>query len=140
MLSDLSDRDLRVKIYFDGGCRPNPGVMATAVVAKGVTYDRPAVGTGTSLEAEWLALFQAIDVAAQLGVQDLILWGDAAEVIARASGRLRAKTARDLERLEQFNKAAERFARIRLRHVKRNQNLAGIALAGDWRMAFRDDP
>jgi ribonuclease HI len=26
-----------VKIYFDGGCRPNPGNIETAVVAAGIT-------------------------------------------------------------------------------------------------------
>lgn len=29
-------RTVTIKIYFDGGCRPNPGQMETAVVARDV--------------------------------------------------------------------------------------------------------
>ena len=103
--------------------------METAVVAKGVLYHRCLPDAGNSLEAEWQALFQALDVAEDLAVRDLLLLGDAAEVIAKASGRLRPKGPRDEERLEQFHGAVRRFDKVRLRHVKRTQNLAGIALS-----------
>ena len=119
-----------MKIFFDGGCRPNPGPMETAVVAGGVADHRPSVGHGTSLEAEWLALFHALDVAHQRGVRDVILLGDAAQLVALASGRAKARSERDRDRVERFREAARGFDRVRLRHVKRTQNLAGIALAG----------
>ena len=60
----------RIKIYFDGGCRPNPGKMETAVVTGGA--------------AEHLAHFRAL---------------------------------------------AEGGPAPAVRHIKRTQNLAGIALA-----------
>ena len=52
-----------LKIFFDGGCRPNPGVMEVAVVARGVAYFFDNVGCGTSSDAEWLALRLALQLA-----------------------------------------------------------------------------
>jgi hypothetical protein len=37
----------RLKIYFDGGCQPNPGMMELAVVAHGIAYFLDDVGCGT---------------------------------------------------------------------------------------------
>lgn len=128
-----------MKIYFDGGCRPNPGKMEIAVVARGVTYCQPDPGFGTSLEAEWQALFRALEIATALGVRDLILLGDSAELIAKATGRLKARTIEDQHRVERFRTATLSLDRVRLRHVTRNQNLAGIALvrrrSEPWRIS-----
>ena len=115
----------RVKIFFDGACRPNPGEMQAAVVARGVVHHVPNLGRGTSEQAEWLALLQGLRVAQMAGERDIILLGDAAGVIAQATG---AAKCRNAECLEQFRVAAAGFDRVRLRYVRRNQNLAGIAL------------
>lgn len=111
-----------VKVYFDGGCRPNPGQMETAVVMRGATEIRRGLGDGDSEQAEWLALFHAL--AAARGQRDIILIGDALSVIRQANGTLPCPAAW----LARFQEAACGFDRVRLRHVKRNQNLAGIAL------------
>jgi len=115
-----------LKLFFDGGCRPNPGRMETAVVARGWVYLWRDEGQGTSSEAEWRALFRAFDVAQDLGAGDIVLVGDCANVIAQAGGRTRC-TARDA--LARYEARAAGFARVRLRAVKRTHNLAGIALA-----------
>jgi len=113
-----------VKVYFDGGCRPNPGAMATAVVLRGVAHIRRDQGDGDSEEAEWLALLHALDIAAARGERDIILIGDSLPVIRQASGTLSCAPSRSAR----FDAAARSFDRVRLRHVKRQQNLAGIAL------------
>jgi hypothetical protein len=46
------NRRRRLKVYFDGGCRPNPGVIEVAVVARGATYFFDDLGCGTSSDAE----------------------------------------------------------------------------------------
>jgi ribonuclease HI len=76
-----------VKIYFDGGCRPNPGNLETAVVAGGVLHLRTDHGMGDNSDGEWLALIEAARLAQALGVQDAILIGDNKMVIDQASGR-----------------------------------------------------
>ncbi len=111
-----------VKVFFDGGCRPNPGTMETAVVMRGVTEVRRDLGDGDSERAEWLALLHAL--AAARGESDIILIGDSLQVIRQANGSL----ACPAEWLAQFTEAARVFDRVRFRHVKRTRNLAGIAL------------
>jgi len=70
-----------LKIFFDGGARPNPGRMETAVVARGKFYHRPDVGIGSNDEAEWLALLHAVEVAKELGAEDVVFLGDSTLVV-----------------------------------------------------------
>jgi len=118
----------RIKIYFDGGCRPNPGAMEIAVVTGGVaTIDRD-LGIGGSLDAEWLALIAALRLARARGIEDFVLLGDAAAVVAQATGAVRARGAA-ARHLLAFRKIAGDGPAPRVRHIGRAQNLAGIALA-----------
>jgi ribonuclease HI len=121
----VKDRSAK-KIYFDGGCRPNPGEMEAAIVVDGKLHHRTGLGRGSSEEAEWLALLGAVDVARALGLRDIILLGDAAGVISQASGALKCRSFP--QHLARFKAAAIGFASVRLRHIRRTQNLAGIAL------------
>lgn len=117
-----------MKVYFDGGCRPNPGKMEIAVVVGGHAIVLADVGIGTSTDAEWLALLHALKVSQSLGLSSIVLLGDSVDVVAKANGRIKARGS-----------AAEHYARFRallgtgpeprVRYIKRSQNLAGIALA-----------
>lgn len=96
-------------------------------MVNGKLHHRTGLGSGSSEEAEWLALLHALDVAREVGVADVLLLGDAAGVIAQANG---ASKCRNFPQHEvRFREAAVGFATVRLRHVSRTQNLAGIALA-----------
>jgi ribonuclease HI len=114
----------RLRLFFDGGCRPNPGPMESAVVTRGVVYFRHDLGIGDNNDAEWLALLHALDIAEALGADELELLGDSAYVVAHARG---GKTCRR-GHLTRFRSRAEAFAKIRVRQVPRSHNLAGIAL------------
>jgi ribonuclease HI len=117
-----------VKIYFDGGCRPNPGKIETAVVAAGKTYHHADRGHGDNNDAEWLALIDALHVARKIGVTDVLLIGDSTIVVDQAAGAARRIAPRFDEFLTRFRALAVEFDRVRVRHVRRGQNLAGIAL------------
>lgn len=116
-----------VKIYFDGGCRPAPIGMETAVVAGGRTWLQRDLGPGTAMDAEWLALTHAVRVAQELGAENPLFLGDALAVVEQATGavKCRAAFAHHLAALAALTDPAT----LRIRHVKRTQNLAGIALA-----------
>ena len=121
-------RPLPLKLFFDGGCRPNPGKMEAAVVARGMTHGPYDLGPGSSEEAEWRALLAALDVAADLGAADILLLGDSASVIDRAKAK-RACRNPAIEPLRQaFIERSALFETVRLRPIRRTQNLAGIAL------------
>ncbi len=116
-----------VKIFFDGGARPNPGAMEAAVVARGVTYYFGDLGRGSSTDAEWLALIAALDVAQALAIENFTLLGDAAGVIDQANRRSPCRSASIQAHLDRFEAIAGARA-ARIRWIARAQNLAGIAL------------
>jgi ribonuclease HI len=118
----------RVKIFFDGGCRPNPGAMEIAVVARGQAHILRELGHGTSMDAEWLALIHALRIAQSLGEPDFVLMGDAAAVVAQANGTVKCRDA-GRGHLQAFRALLPDARSPRIRHIKRSQNLAGIALA-----------
>jgi ribonuclease HI len=117
----------RVKVFFDGGWRPASG-METAVVLRGQVYVRQGLGTGSAMDAEWLALLHAVEIARASGVANPVFCGDSLAVIGQASGAVacRNRSREYLKALIEFDYPA---ASLRLRHVGRSQNLAGIALA-----------
>ena len=117
-----------LRIFFDGGCRPNPGMMEIAVVARGRSYVTHDLGHGTSADAEWLALIHALTIAQSLATPDFVLLGDAADVVAKANGAVKCRGAA-LAHLERFRALASVGPPPRVRYIKRSQNLAGIALA-----------
>jgi ribonuclease HI len=117
-----------IKIFFDGGCRPNPGEMETAVVARGITYHRPDCGSGSNNDAEWLALLHAVEVALSIGARDVVMLGDSALVVEQANIRAKCRSTEFQVYLEKFHTVAREFDRIRIRKIPRTQNLAGIAL------------
>lgn len=121
-------KSYRTKIYFDGGCRPNPGVMEIAVVAGGVVQIERDVGTGSSMDAEWLALVAALRLARARGLDDFVLLGDAATVVAQANGAAGARGSAAAH-LAAYRALAGAGPPPRVRHIGRHQNLAGIALA-----------
>jgi len=102
--------------------------METAVVDRGRLYLRPNAGLGTSDRAEWLALLDALRIAGDLGERDILLLGDALGVIDQAVNGARCASPDLRECRDRFEQGSRLFERLRLRHVKRSHNLAGIAL------------
>jgi ribonuclease HI len=119
----------RLRIFFDGGCRPNPGRMEIAAVARGVEHVRRDAGQGSSEEAEWLALLHAVRIAADLGGQDVDLLGDSRSVIGHANGTGTCRNPAMQAHLAAYRTAIAAIPRVRLRAIPRSKNLAGIALA-----------
>ena len=118
----------RVKIYFDGGCRPLPIGMETAVVVRGRSYLQRDLGPGTSMDAEWRALISAMEIAAQLGIANPLFLGDSLAVVRQANGVVKCKGMAVEHRLR-LTALYPSTTLLPIRHVKRSQNLAGIALA-----------
>lgn len=117
----------RLKIFFDGGCRPNPGRMEAAVVVRGVTHYFPDLGHGNSADAEWLALIAALRVAQETGAAEFVLLGDSAMVIDQANRATKCRTPALQAHLTAFE-AIGGTRPAQIRRISRAQNLAGIAL------------
>lgn len=118
----------RLKVFFDGGCRPNPGPIEAAVVMRGVAHYFDDLGCGTSQDAEWLALIRGLELAQAAGIRDIELVGDARHVIGRAQSVL--ETGHAVSHYEdRLNLLLAKGRPARIRWIKREQNLAGIMLA-----------
>jgi ribonuclease HI len=117
----------RVKVFFDGGYRSGTARMETAVVVRGREYLQRDLGPGSSMEAEWLALIRAVEIAGELGLSNALFLGDALPVVQQAMGQIKCRRpwARHLEVLERIGASCRS---LEIRHIRRSQNLAGIAL------------
>ena len=117
----------RLKVFFDGGCRPNPGPMEAAVVVRGEPHFFGALGMGSSTDAEWQALFCAVAFARERGLQDAVFVGDSREVTRQAS--LAASTGHAGSRhAAAFLALIAQYRPGQIRWIRREQNLAGVAL------------
>lgn len=119
---------MRTKLYFDGGCRPNPGPIETAVVVGGVAHIRDDGAVGDHNLAEWTALLRAADLAVAMGLSDVLFLGDSALVVGQAGGTARCRTAEFAACRARFLAATAPLSRVAVRHVPRAKNLAGIVL------------
>lgn len=126
--SAATRRPSPLKIFFDGGARPNPGRIEVAVVARGVAYFFDDCGEGSSGEAEWLALCIALELAPSLGGSSFDLVGDSRSIIDQASGAAPCRTPVARRYFARFTAATAAAPPRRLRWTPRHQNLAGIAL------------
>ena len=94
----------------------------------GVVYLFDDLGSGTSNDAEWLALIRSLEMAQSAELRDIELVGDALDVINRARSVL--KTGLTFSGHEETLKLViAKAPPARIRWIKREQNLAGIALA-----------
>ncbi|TDW61872.1 ribonuclease HI [Novosphingobium sp. PhB55] len=118
----------RLKVFFDGGCRPNPGPIEAAAVIGGAVHLFEDLGQGSNEDAEWRALNRALELAQSLGLQDIELVGDALPVVRQANETLKRGEARNRHEAE-FLALVAKARPARIRWIKREQNLAGIALA-----------
>jgi ribonuclease HI len=130
----------RTKIYFDGGCRPNPGPMETAVLVNGTSRVRTGLAVGGSSEAEWLALIHAAETAIELGLDDVVFIGDSQLVINQAKGIWKCRAPEFQIHLAHFRTLAAQLPQTRLRHVPRSKNLAGIILERQHNGLSADHP
>ena len=80
------------------------------------------------MDAEWMALIEAMRCAHDLGLVDAVLLGDALAVISQANGSARCPSDY-VRHMEVFRLLPRPPGRVQVRYVKRTQNLAGIALA-----------
>ena len=98
------------------------------MVARGRIYIKREQGEGTNDDAEWMALLYALDIAREQGASDALLVGDSMLVVKQASGAWPCRSSNLQRHVADFRAKSQAFDRIRIRHVRRTHNLAGIAL------------
>lgn len=123
----------KLTVNVDGGARGNPGPAAIAAVVRDgdgnvVTERGERIGRATNNVAEYKALLLGIELAAELGAEELELVGDSELIVRQVEGRYKVKHADMKELHAQVKRALAPLQSWSIRHVKRAQNADADAL------------
>ncbi|MEF8808657.1 ribonuclease HI [Natronomonas sp.] len=125
----------RAHVYFDGGSRGNPGPAAIGwviVTSDGIVAEgSERIGEATNNQAEYEALIRALEAAADIGFEELLVKGDSELIVKQVRGEwdtndptLREKRVRARELLRAFDEWS-------IDHVPREINERADELVND---------
>ncbi len=130
----------RLLVWTDGASRGNPGPAAIGVLfAAGdgteLAHHAATIGRATNNVAEYRAVLAALEFAERWGVAEVELRLDSELVARQLTGQYRVKSQDLLPWYRQVVDHTRRFRRLRVVHVRREQNgladrLANLALDG----------
>ena len=125
---------MKVVLYTDGASRGNPGPASIGAVlydeedAIVVTVSEE-IGTATNNVAEYSAVIAGLEVAAQLGADEVELRSDSLLLVRQISGEYRVKAAGLKPLHARVRALLSEFASVEVNHVPREQNEVADALA-----------
>lgn len=117
----------RVTVNVDGGARGNPGPAAIGVVVRdggGEVLQEVGemIGEATNNVAEYKALLRGVELAAELGADEVDLIGDSELVVRQVEGKYKVKNAGIKPLHQEVRRALRDFDSWSIRHVKREEN------------------
>jgi ribonuclease HI len=132
------------KVYSDGGARGNPGPAAVGVLVcneKGeeLREHHETIGEATNNIAEYRAVLRGLELARELGLEEIEYFVDSELVARQLAGRYRIKTPHLKELVLQVKERERNFRKVtytqiprtheKIKHVDRLVNQA-LNLAG----------
>ena len=117
-------KDIKAKIYSDGGARGNPGPVAIGVLVCGEDGRRlgdhgEVIGETTNNVAEYTAVIRGLTLAAELGVAEADYFLDSELVARQLSGVYKLKAEHLKPLFAQVKEKEKHFKRITYFHVPR---------------------
>lgn len=114
-------------IYTDGGSRGNPGPGAIGVIIqneKGETIYELAkyLGKCTNNEAEYLAVFEALKIAAKRNFQKLTFHVDSELIAKQLTGQYKVKNDRLKKIFLKIKELENNFLMVEYQQVRREKN------------------
>ncbi len=118
---------MKVVVNVDGGSRGNPGPAAVAAVATdpsgGVLAERSkTIGEATNNVAEYRALLLGIDLAKELGADEVEFVGDSKLIVEQVKGNWKVKQEHLRPLHTKARDALRGLSTWSIRHVKREEN------------------
>ena len=114
-----------VEIKFDGGSRPNPGQSAIGYIVESADWreERSAhIGESTNNRAEYHALIQALELAAERGSDRVVAKGDSQLIVNQVRGAWDINDD-ELRRLnERVQALTSEFESFEIREIPREEN------------------
>ncbi len=135
---------MRVIANIDGGSRGNPGPAAAGVVIR--TQDDGTVlhmagvyvGRATNNVAEYNGLLEALKRAAALGADEIEVLSDSELLVKQMNGEYRVRNAALKPLFEEANRLWNKFAKVTVRYIPREQNQEADKLANKAMNLKRD--
>jgi ribonuclease HI len=132
----LSSERRRFVVNVDGGARGNPGPAAAAAVVSTsdgevLTERSEAIGEATNNVAEYRALLLGLELARELGAEEVEVVGDSELVVRQVKGEYRVKDAALRALHQRVAAALSDFDRWTIRHVRREQNAEADRLVNE---------
>ncbi|MBK8295318.1 MAG: ribonuclease HI family protein [Solirubrobacterales bacterium] len=127
---------MKLTVNVDGGARGNPGPSAIGIVVRdetgGVLLERgERIGDATNNVAEYKALIAGINLAKELGADQVSLIGDSELVVKQIQGKYKVKNA-GIKPLHAEAKAAlAEFDQWTINHVRREMNAEADQLVNE---------
>ena len=135
---------MRVIVNIDGGSRGNPGPAAAGVVIR--TQDDGTVlhvagvyvGRATNNVAEYNGLLEALKRAAALGADEIEVLSDSELLVKQMNGEYRVRNAALKPLFEEANRLWNKFAKVTIRYISREQNQEADKIANKAMNLKRD--
>jgi ribonuclease HI len=126
----------RVIVNVDGGSRGNPGPAAVAAVVTDSAGDElteraETIGEATNNVAEYRALLLGIELAKELGADEVEFVGDSKLIVEQVKGNWKVKQEHLRPLHAQVTKALRGLPNWSIRHVKRDENDRADQLLND---------
>jgi ribonuclease HI len=120
-------RNVKAKLFTDGGARGNPGPAAAAYVLEAedgtvLAAHGEAIGVATNNVAEYRALIAGLAKALELGIDELDVVSDSELLVKQMNGEYRVKNAALVELSLEAARIARQLGRVRYSAVRREHN------------------
>jgi probable phosphoglycerate mutase len=120
-------RDVKARLFTDGGARGNPGPAAFGYVLEALdgtvlAAHGEAIGVATNNVAEYQALIAGLERAAQLGIEELEVISDSELLVKQMRGEYRVKNRGLIPLSIEAGQLARRVGSVRYTAVRREQN------------------
>ena len=118
---------MKLTVNVDGGARGNPGPAGIAAVATGedgeiLAERNETIGDATNNVAEYRAMLLGIELAGELGADEVELIGDSKLIVEQVKGAWKVKQAHLRPLRAEVVKALEGLDSWTIRNVPREEN------------------
>jgi ribonuclease HI len=127
---------VKVVVHVDGGARGNPGPAAVAAVASSPEGEQLGernafIGETTNNVAEYRALLLGLELARELGADEVEIMGDSELVARQIGGEYKVKHAGLKPLFAEAMRELRGFERWAVRPVRREQNARADELVNE---------
>jgi ribonuclease HI/probable phosphoglycerate mutase len=117
-------------IMIDGAARGNPGPASAAAILNHPDVKRGVyIGEATNNVAEYKALILVLELAAEMGLEEIEIQSDSELLVKQMTGVYRVKNPGLQDLFIKAQRAAARLSAVSYRHIPREENVEADRIA-----------